>query len=74
MPPCGLSGAAMLASLAYLTLSHPESDIPGHTGPIPLELKTLSHPPISSMSLLMSVSQINFRRRANGQTTLSRSR
>jgi len=32
-PPCVLSGAAMLASLADLTLPHPKLDIPGHTGP-----------------------------------------
>jgi len=55
MPPCGLSGAAMLASLADLTLPHPELDILGHTGPIPLKLKTPSHPPSSRMSLLMGV-------------------
>jgi len=29
MPPCSFSGEAMLASLADLTLPHPESDIPG---------------------------------------------
>jgi len=52
-PPRSLSGAAMLASLADLTLPHPESDILGHTGPVPLELKTPSHPLSSSMSLLM---------------------
>jgi len=45
----------MLASLAYFTLPHLESDIPGHTEPIPLELKTLSHLPDSCMSLLMGV-------------------
>jgi len=48
--------SAMLVSLAYLTLPHPESDIPGHTGPRPLELKTPSHPPGSCMSLHMGVS------------------
>jgi len=52
---CVLSGAAMLANLADLTLPHPESDIPGHTGPVPLELKTSSHSISSSMSLRMGV-------------------
>jgi len=45
----------MITSLAYLALLHAESDIPGHTGPKPLELKTPSHPPSSCMSLLMCV-------------------
>jgi len=54
-PLCGLSGAAMLTSLAYLSLPHPESDIPGHTGPKPLELKTPNHPSSFCMSLPMGV-------------------
>jgi len=44
-PPRGFSGVAMLTSMAYLTLPHPELDIPGHTGPKSLELKTPSHHP-----------------------------
>jgi len=50
-----LSGAAMPTSLAYFTLLHSESDIPGHPGPTPPELKTPSHPPSYSMCLLMGV-------------------
>jgi len=45
----------MLASLEYLALLHPESDIPGHTGLIPPKLQTPGHPSSSSMSLLMGV-------------------
>jgi len=54
-PLRGFSGVAMLDSSAYLTLPHPESDIPGHPRPIPLELKAPNHPPSFSMSLLMGV-------------------
>jgi len=54
-PPGSLSGAAILASLAYLTLPHLQSDIPGHPGPISLKLQTFGHPPRSGMCLLMGV-------------------
>jgi len=55
VPTCDHSEATMLASLADLTLPHPKSDIPGHTWPVPLELKTPSQQPSSCMSLLMGV-------------------
>jgi len=62
----------MLASLAHLALPHLEWDIPGHTGPKPLEFRTPSHPSSSCMGLLMDIPDQLFPQNRR-QTTLSRS-
>jgi len=56
-PPRNLSAAAMLTSLAYLTLPHTELDTPGHSRPITLKLQTPGHVPSSSIRLLMGISE-----------------
>jgi len=45
----------MLASLADLALSYPQSYVSSHSGPVPTQLQIPDDPTGSSMSLIMGV-------------------